>query len=187
LELPIYLLGSSDFSARLAAELGLPFAFASHFAPDHLHLALDLYRRGFQPSAQLAEPHVIIGVNVIAADRDDEAARLFTSLQQMFLGIIRGNRTLLPPPFETMDGRWNAMEEAHVRRMTRCSAVGGPASLRRQLEDLIDETGANEVIATAQIFDHRARLRSFEIAAGVFAEINARRGGFPSSALLHSA
>jgi len=176
LEVPIYLLGSSDFSARLAAELGLPFAFASHFAPDYLHEALALYRDHFQPSPELAAPHVMVGVNVIAAEKDAEAARLFTSLQQAFLGVIRGARSELPPPVESMDGRWAPFEEQHVRRMTRCSAVGAPATMRRALEELIEATGADEIIATAQVFDHQARLRSFEIAAGVFREINASLG-----------
>ena len=173
LHVPLYLLGSSDFSARLAAELGLPFAFASHFAPDYLDAALALYRREFQPSPQLAEPHVIVGANVIAADTDAEADRLFTSLQQAFLGMIRGARSELPPPVETMEGRWTPLEATHVQRMTRCSAVGSPATIRRELEALIDATGADEIIATAQIFDHAARLRSFEIAAEVFEDINA--------------
>jgi luciferase family oxidoreductase group 1 len=172
LNVPLYLLGSSDFSARLAAELGLPFAFASHFAPDYLHAAIELYRQNFQPSAQLAEPHVIIGVNVITADTDAEARRLFTSLQQAFLGMIRGTRSELPPPVETMEGRWSPLEAAHVQRRTRCSAVGSPATIRRELEALIEATAADEIIATAQIFDHAARLRSFEIAAGVFEDIN---------------
>lgn len=175
LNVPLYLLGSSDFSARLAAELGLPFAFASHFAPDYLYAALALYRQNFQPSAQLAEPHVIVGVNVIAADTDAEASRLFTSLQQAFLGLIRGARSELPPPVETMEGRWSPVEGTHVQRMTRCSAVGSPATIRCELEALLEATGADEIIATAQIFDHSARLRSFEIAAGVFDGINALR------------
>ncbi len=175
LNVPLYLLGSSDFSARLAAELGLPFGFASHFAPDYLHAALALYRQNFKPSAQLAAPHVMVGVNVIAAETDAEARRLFTSLQQAFLGLIRGARSELLPPVATMQGRWSAMEEAHVQRMTRCSAVGSATTVHRELETLIEATGADEIIATAQIFDHAARLRSFEIAAGVFDEINAAR------------
>lgn len=176
LKVPLYLLGSSDFSARLAGKLGLPFGFASHFAPNYLHHALALYRGSFQPSAQLAAPHVIIGVNVFAADTDAEAQRLFTSLQQAFLGLIRGARSELLPPATTMEGRWSAVEEAHVQRMTRCSAVGSPATVCHELESLIDATGADEIMATAQIFDHTARLRSFEITAGVFDEINAARG-----------
>ena len=173
LHVPLYLLGSSDFSARLAAEMGLPFGFASHFAPDYLHTALEIYRRDFQPSAQLARPHVIVGVNVIAAETDDEARRLFTSLQQMFLGMIRGARTELPPPVDTMEGRWSPLEEAHAHRMLRCAVVGSPATIRQGLAEIIAETNADEIIATAQIFDHTARLRSFEIAAGVFEELNA--------------
>jgi luciferase family oxidoreductase group 1 len=168
LNVPLYLLGSSDFSARLAAQLGLPFAFASHFAPDYLEAALALYRRDFRPSPQLAKPHVMVGVNVIAAETDVEAQRLFTSLQQAFLGIIRGARSGLPPPVETMNGRWSPGEEGHVRRMTRCSAVGSAATIRGELASLIAATDADEIIATAQIFDHPARLRSFEIAAEVF-------------------
>jgi luciferase family oxidoreductase group 1 len=174
LEVPLYLLGSSDFGARLAAELGLPYAFASHFAPDYLLPALAVYRHGFQPSAQLAEPHVIVGVNVIAADTDEEAQRLFTSIQQMFLGMIRGMRTALKPPVDSMDGRWNPIEAAQAQRMLLYSAVGSPSTIRKQLEWFLEQTGADELIATAQIYDHAARLRSFEIAAEVFQELAGR-------------
>jgi luciferase family oxidoreductase group 1 len=175
LKVPLYLLGSSDFGARLAAELGLPFAFASHFAPDYIHVALDLYRRAFQPSDALEKPHVIIGVNVFAADADDEARRLFTSLQQQFLNLIRGSPQKLPPPVDSMDERWNAVERAHVERMMRYSAVGAPQTVQSKLEALIQETGADEIIVTAQIFDHAARVRSFEITARAFQAINAAR------------
>jgi luciferase family oxidoreductase group 1 len=174
LSVPLYLLGSSDFSARLAAELGLPFAFASHFAPDFLLPALDLYRTRFKCSAQLTRPHVIVAVNVFVAETNAEARRLFTSLQQMFLGLIRGARTEMPPPVETMDGLWSSMEEARASHMLRCSAVGSPETVRHYLEALIDETGADELIMTAQIYDHRARLRSFEIAARILSEMNVR-------------
>ncbi|MEP6671079.1 MAG: LLM class flavin-dependent oxidoreductase [Chthoniobacter sp.] len=169
LHVPLYLLGSSDFGARLAAVLGLPYAFASHFAPDFLPEALEIYRRNFQPSAQLATPHVMVGVNVFAADTDAEAARLFTSLQQAFLGMVRGNRSELQPPVEEM--HWTAAEEAYVQRMTRCSAIGAPENIRAQLRTIIEATGADEIVATAQIYDHPARLRSFELAAGVFQEL----------------
>jgi luciferase family oxidoreductase group 1 len=172
LNVPLYLLGSSDFSARLAAELGLPFAFASHFAPDYLQVALELYRREFRPSEALVRPHVLIGAGIFAAETDAEARRLFTSGQLMFLNLIRGRPGKLPPPVESMDGRWSPAERAAVEHRTRCSAVGSPETVRRRLKELLDETGADEVIATAQIFDHAARLRSFEIAAGVFREIN---------------
>ena len=168
LHVPLYLLGSSTFSATLAAEMGLPFAFASHFAPELLHQALDIYRSQFQPSAALEEPHVMIGVNVIAADTDAEARRLFTSLQQVFLNLIRGRPTQLQPPVDDIDALWNPVEATQVFRMTRCSAVGGPDTFRRQIEVLLNDTGADEIIATAHIHDQQARLHSFEIAAEVF-------------------
>jgi len=165
LDVPVYLLGSSDFSARLAAELGLPFAFASHFAPDYLPVALELYRTHFKPSAMLAQPYVMVGVNVFAADTDEEARRLFTTLQQQFLNLVRGVPGPVPPPVDTMDRRWTEPEQRHVARMTRVSAVGSPATVRRKLEAIAAETGADELIATAQVYDHASRLRSFELAA----------------------
>jgi luciferase family oxidoreductase group 1 len=171
LNVPLYLLGSSTFSATLAAELGLPFAFASHFAPELLHQALDIYRSRFRPSPALAEPHVMVGVNVIAADTDAEAKHLFTTLQQVFLNLSRGWPNQLPPPVNDIDAVWNPVEAAQVARMTRCSAVGGPDTLRQQLEVLLNDTGADELIATAHIHDQQARLRSFEIAADVFKKL----------------
>lgn len=171
LQIPIYLLGSSTFGAELAAQLGLPYAFASHFAPDYMHAALEIYRTRFQPSDVLSKPHAMIGVNVFAADTDEEARRLFTTLQQLFLNLIRGYPREMPPPVDDMSGKWNPMEEAHVQRMTRVSAVGSPDTVRARLRSLIEETGADEIIATAHIFDHQARLRSFEIAAEIFQEL----------------
>ncbi len=168
---PLYLLGSSDFSARLAAELGLPFAFASHFAPDYLDVALALYRRNFQPSALLDKPHAMIGVGIFAAATDAEAQRLFTSSQLQFLNMVRGRPGKLPPPVETMEGLWNAPERIAVSQRTRCSAVGSAETVRRRLEELLEKTEADEIIATAQIYDHAARLHSFEIAAGVLADL----------------
>ena len=167
LDTPIYLLGSSDFGARLAAELGLPFAFASHFAPDYLFAALEIYRDNFQPSESLDKPHAMIGVNAFAADTDEEATRLFTSLQQAFVNLVRGHPGPLRPPVESMDGLWSPAERAHVERMTRVSVVGSPETVRRGLESLVAATDADELILTGQIFDHEARLRSFEIVADV--------------------
>ena len=167
LDVPIWLLGSSDFSAQLAAEKGLPFAFASHFAPDYLLYSLDLYRRNFRPSATLSRPYAMIGVNVFAADTDEEAARLFTSLQQQFLNMARGTRGQLPPPVEPGELQMSQMEAAQLERMTQVSLVGAPETIRRDLAELLEQTGANEVLATAHIFDHAARLRSFEIFAEV--------------------
>ncbi len=175
LEVPLYLLGSSDFSARLAAELGLPFAFASHFAPDYLHVALDIYRREFQPSATLAKPHAIVGIGLYAAESDEAAARLFTSAQQMSLNLIRGHPLELPPPSASMSGRWSAAEEAAIGARMRYSAVGSATTVRRRLQEFLEETNADEFIAVAQIFDHAARLRSYEIGAGVFADLKAAR------------
>jgi luciferase family oxidoreductase group 1 len=166
LNVPIWLLGSSDFSARLAADLGLPFAFASHFAPDYLFAALEIYRSNFKPSGSLDKPLVMIGVNAFAADTDEAAHRLFTSLQQAFVNLVRGHPGLLPPPVESMEGRWSAVERAHVERMTRVSVVGSGESVRRGLETLIASTETDELMLTGQIFDHEARLRSFEIVAG---------------------
>lgn len=166
LNVPLYLLGSSTFSAQLAARMGLPFAFASHFAPDQLHAALDIYRRRFRPSEDLNRPHVMVGVNVFAADNADDAALLFNGLRRQFLNLIRGLRRPLAPPEAELD--WSPMEAAQVERMIRYAAVGDSAALRDRLEAILKETGADEIIATAQIFDHRARLRSFEIAAEAF-------------------
>jgi luciferase family oxidoreductase group 1 len=171
LNVPLYLLGSSDFSARLAAELGLPFAFASHFAPEYLVVALDLYRRNFKPSPALEKPHVMIGVGVFAAETDAAAQRLFTSAQLQFLNLLRGHPSELPPPVDIMEGRWTRAEQLAVAQRTRCSAVGSPETVRRRIDELLEETRADEIIATAQIYDHAARLRSFEIAAKVFREI----------------
>jgi len=172
LDVPIWLLGSSDFGARLAAELGLPFAFASHFAPDHLFAALALYRENFRPSGSLDGPHVMVGVNAFAAETDAEARRLFTSLQQAFVAIIRGTRGPLKPPVDGMDGRWTPAERSQVERMTRVSVVGSPDSVKRGLEAVVETTGANELMLTGQIYDHGARLRSFEIMADVGDRMN---------------
>jgi len=171
LNVPLYLLGSSDFSARLAAELGLPFAFASHFAPEYLLPALALYRRNFKPSPELEKPHAMIGVGVFAANTDAAAQRLFTSAQMQFLNLIRRHPSELPPPVDTMEGRWTRAEQLAVAQRTRCAAVGSPETVRRRIDELLEETGADEIIATAQIYDHVARLRSFEIAANVFQKI----------------
>jgi luciferase family oxidoreductase group 1 len=167
LDIPIWLLGSSDFGARLAAELGLPFAFASHFAPDYLFAALEIYRDKFQPSEALEKPHAMVGVNAIAADTDEEARHLFTSLQQAFLNLVRGHPRPLQPPVESMEGRWTPAERAHVERMTRVSVVGSPETIRQGLEAIAEATGADELMIAAHIFDHQARLRSFEIVSEV--------------------
>ncbi len=165
LDVPLYLLGSSTFSAELAAALGLPFAFAAHFAPDALHDALALYRAGFQPSAALAKPHAIVCVTIVAADTDGEARRLFTSLQQAFINLRRGTPGLLKPPVDALDAAPH--ERAGVDHALRHAIVGSPETVRRGIEALSARTSADELMVTAQIFDQAARYRSFEIVAAV--------------------
>ena len=164
---PIWLLGSSLYSAQLAAYLGLPFAFASHFAPDLLLQALEVYRAGYRPSADWPAPHAMVGVNVVAADTDDEAARLFTSIQQRFLGMQRGRRGPLPRPIDPaqMETLWSPHEKAGVQRMLAAAAVGSPASVAQQLDSIIEQTAADELIVAGAIHDHAARLRSYELLA----------------------
>ena len=170
-QVPIWLLGSSLYSAQLAAYLGLPFAFASHFAPDQLLQALDVYRRTYRPSADWPEPHAMVGCNVTVADTDEEAACLFTSIQQRFLGMQRGVRGPLPRPISpaAMEALWTPREKDGVARMLTASAVGSPATVRGQLDGLIQRTGANELIVAGAVHDHAARLRSYELLAGVAA------------------
>lgn len=163
LRVPVWLLGSSLYSAQLAAMLGLPFAFASHFAPDYLLEALKIYRDEFRPSETLREPHAMPCVNVFAADTETQARRLFTSAQQAFLNLRRNRPGLLPPPVDSMEGRWSEMERAGIERALRYSVVGSAETVRRGLESFIDLTEADEIMVTAQVFDHPARLRSFEI------------------------
>ncbi len=164
---PIWLLGSSLYSAQLAAHLGLPFAFASHFAPDLLLQALDLYRQGYRSSADWPEPHAMVGVNVVAADTDDEAAWLFTSLQQRFLGMVRGRRGPLPRPIDPaeMQQLWTPHEQAQVQRMLAATAVGSPASVQKQLMAIVEQTRADELIVAGAVHSHAARLRSYELLA----------------------
>jgi luciferase family oxidoreductase group 1 len=169
LNVPIWLLGSSLFSAQLAAALGLPFAFASHFAPDYLLTALRVYRAQFRPSKTLAKPYAMVGVNVFAADRTEDAEFLFTSLQQQFINLRRGTPGQLPPP--THDIAWSDAERAGVEQSLACSVIGDAAQVRAGLASVIEQTQADELIVTAQIFDHAARLRSFEITAQAHAAL----------------
>lgn len=164
LNIPIYLLGSSDFSARLAGQLGLPFAFASHFSPDYTRIALETYHNNFQPSDSLKEPHVIVGVNAVVADTDEEAAWLGTTMQQQFLNIIRGTTGLVQPPAE-MEGKWTDREKAGVEQTLKAAVNGSPETVRGQLESFIRQTQADELIITSMIYDHKARLHSYELIA----------------------
>lgn len=166
-KVPLWILGSSMFGAQLAAMLGLPFAFASHFAPQMMMPALREYRARFEPSAQLDKPYAMVGVNVFAAGSDAEALRLFTSLQQQFINLRRGTPGQLPPPVDDMDALWSPVEKAGVAQSLAISAVGSPAVVEERLKALIADTAADELMTTGQIYDHAARLRSFEITAEV--------------------
>ena len=164
-EVPLWILGSSHFGAMLAAELGLPYAFASHFAPGELMNALAIYRSRFKPSAQLDRPYAMVGVNVIAAESDAEARRLATTQQMSFTNLIRGTRGLSRPPIDDIESYWSPMEKAQAARMLACSVVGSPESVRRGLAGLAAETGADEFIVVSDVYDHAERLRSFELIA----------------------
>ena len=167
LDVPIWLLGSSLYSAQLAAMLGMPFAFASHFAPGAMMEALELYRSRFEPSAELERPYAMLGVNVIAAETDLEAKRLFTSLQQSFVNLRRGRPGQLPPPLDDFDGFASPAENAQLDQALACSFVGARETVRAGLDAFIAQTGADELIVSGHIFDHAARLRSFTIAAEI--------------------
>jgi luciferase family oxidoreductase group 1 len=167
LAVPIWLLGSSLYSAQLAAQLGLPFAFASHFAPDALDEALKLYRDNFEPSESLAKPYAMAAIGAFAADTDAEAQRLFTSLQQSFVYLRRGAPRPLPPPVDSMDGLWTPFERTGVGHAFREAVVGSPATIKQGLENFLQRTAVDELMVTAAIYDHAARLHSFDLVAQV--------------------
>lgn len=173
LKVPLWLLGSSLYSAQLAAALGLPFAFASHFAPDYMMTALQMYRAQFRPSATLDKPYAMVGVNLFAADTNEEATLLFTSLQQQFINLRRGTPGLLQPPVEQLAA--SEMELSNVAHSLACTVLGDRDAIREGLQSIIEQTGANELMLTAQIYDHKARLSSFEIGAQVRDELMAMR------------
>ena len=163
LDIPIWILGSSTDSAYLAASLGLPYAFASHFAPAQLHKAIAIYRRNFKPSAQLKEPYVIACVNVIAADTDYEAQKLATSFKKLFLGIITGNRQQLKPAVEPDEDFMDPMEEAALQQMIQYTFIGGPEKIKKELENFIEITQIDELMVATAVYEHEARLHSYEI------------------------
>jgi luciferase family oxidoreductase group 1 len=174
LHVPIWILGSSLYGAQLAAGFGLPYAFASHFAPQEMEQAIALYRARFKPSDELAEPYVMLGLNVFAADTDEEARFLFSSHQQAFVNLRSGRPGRLPPPVEgfeeTLDPQWRAL----LNQMLACRIVGSPEKVRQGLKAFVERTGTNEIIVTGQIYDHEARKRSFEIAAKARDELMAQ-------------
>ncbi|WP_034917218.1 LLM class flavin-dependent oxidoreductase [Erwinia sp. 9145] len=164
LKIPVWLLGSSLYSAQLSAQLGLPFAFASHFAPDMLLQALHLYRENFKPSARLQKPHAMVCINIVAADSERDARFLFTSMQQQFINLRRGRPGPLPAPVENMDSLWSPSEQYGVQQALSMSIVGDKEKVRHGLAALIRETQADEVMVNGQIFDREARLHSFSLA-----------------------
>ncbi|CAN7567611.1 luciferase family oxidoreductase group 1 [Bosea sp. BE125] len=175
LRVPLWILGSSLFGAQLAAELGLPYAFASHFAPDALIQALAIYRERFKPSEQAAKPYAMPGINVVAAETDAEARYLATSLQQRFVGMVRGARGKLQPPIADIEQYWSPAEKAHVSQMLRYAFIGSPETIKRELGAFIAATSADEIMVTAPIHDQAARKRSYEILAQIAPEIGLAR------------
>ena len=164
---PLWILGSSLFGAQLAAELGLPYGFASHFAPQALDMALRIYRERFKPSAQLRAPYVLVGINVVAAQGDQEARRLATSQQMSFADMFRGARQLMQPPIDDIESYWSEQEKAQASQMLACSVVGSPETVRDGIHSMIDRTNADELMIVSDIFDPKKRLKSFEIIADV--------------------
>jgi luciferase family oxidoreductase group 1 len=170
-QVPVTLLGSSGFSAQLAGMLGLPFAFAAHFAPEFLHAAAQLYRQSFRPSEVLRKPYMMVAVQVIAAETDAAARRLFTTPQQRFLRLIRNQPVELLPPVDSMEGIWNDLERAAVENKLGAAIVGSAATVKAGLEKLTVDTGAEEVIVVTDTYDHEDRLRSYERVAAVAREL----------------
>ena len=167
LDVPVWLLGSSLFSAKLSAQLGLPFAFASHFAPDAMDEALALYRRDFRPSARLQQPYAMLGLNVVAAGSDAEARRLFTTQQQSFINLRRGRPGLIPPPIDDIESYWTPPEKLMVERALACAVVGAAGTVKDGIAAFIARHRPDELLITANVFEHAARRHSFEIAAAV--------------------
>ncbi|TCN21502.1 LLM class flavin-dependent oxidoreductase [Mesobacillus foraminis] len=167
LDIPIWLLGSSGFSAKLAGQLGLPFAFASHFSPENTLPALSIYRENFSPSEVLSEPYVMVGINVIAADSSLEAQRLATSMQQQFLNLVRNKPVPLQPPVENMDDLWSDYEKAILQNQLNSSIIGDTKKVEEKLHAFLNETQADEIMINAQIFDHKARVRSYELISSI--------------------
>jgi len=166
-EVPIWILGSSTFGAELAASLGLPYAFASHFAPDALLSALEIYRRKFKPSKQLDQPYAMVGLNAVAAETDDEARYLFTTIQQSFTNLVRGAGGKLQAPIDNIDNYWTAVEKQHASHMLKYSIIGSAETVRKELEEFVGLTQTDELMIVTTIYNHAARVRSYEIVADV--------------------
>ncbi len=162
-EIPLWILGSSTDSAFLAAELGLPYAFASHFAPQQLMPALQIYRERFRPSGQQEKPYFMPCVNVITAGTDEEADYLSTSMLQMFMGVVTGDRSPMKPPVDSMEGIWNEHIKYAVKQMLAYSFIGGVSNVRKDIGQFLDQTGADELMVSTYIFDHEQRIKSYEL------------------------
>ncbi|MBO9871776.1 MULTISPECIES: LLM class flavin-dependent oxidoreductase [Xanthomonas] len=173
IEVPVWLLGSSLFSARLAAAMGLPFAFASHFAPDAMDEALAVYRREFRASARLQAPYAVLALNVVAAASTEEARRLFTTQQQSFVNLRRGRPGLIPPPIDDIEAFWAPHEKLGVERALACTVLGDPDTVAQGLSDFVARHRPDELLLTANIHDHAARLRSFQLAAEAWTQVAA--------------
>jgi luciferase family oxidoreductase group 1 len=178
-EVPVWLLGSSTYSAQLAAILGLPFAFASHFAPTYLTEALKIYRANFKPSVHLVQPYAIACINVIAADTEEEAEHLATSFYNLALGLIRNKRKPLQPPVETMEGEWTEPEKAAVQQMMHYSFIGSAAMVKEELQSFLEETGVDEIMVTSHIYDLEAKKKSYEMIAPFFKHSQLHAGVLP--------
>lgn len=170
LKIPIWLLSSSGFSAKLAARLGLPFAFAAHFSPQHTLPSLELYRSLFKPSDDVEKPYAMVALNIVAAESDEEAEYLATSQYQSFLNLVKGKPGKIPPPVTTMDGIWDEREKALVNSRTGGSIIGSKDMVRRKLKEFLKQTNADEIMVNAMIFDHKKRLHSYKIIAEIFSE-----------------
>lgn len=167
LHVPVWILGSSLYGAQLAAAMGLPYAFASHFAPQQMMQAVEIYRATFRPSAYLAKPYVMLGFNVFAADTDDQAHLLASSAQQAFVNLRSGRPAKIPPPVENFMQQLGEGERALLNQILACSAIGSPATVTQQMRDFISRTGADELMIASNIFEHQARLHSYEIVATI--------------------
>src|SRR5690348_10693134 len=165
IDVPVWLLGSSLFSAKLSAQLGLPFAFASHFAPDAMDEALALYRRDFRPSARLSQPYAMLGLNVVDADSDAEARRLFTTQQQSFINLRRGQPGLIPPPIDDIESYWTPAEKMMVERALACAVIGDARTVKQGIADFIDRHRPDELVIVSNVFEHALRRRSYELVA----------------------
>jgi len=172
-QVPVWILGSSLFGAQLAAALGLPFAFASHFAPGQMQQAVDVYRRQFRPSQQLQSPYVMVGYNVFAADTDEQAQLLASSMQQAFVALRSGRPGKLPPPVPGYLDSLSPMERSMLEQVLSCSAIGAPDTVQARMASFIEQVQPDELIITSQMFDHPARLHSYEIVAAVHAALSA--------------